>query len=85
MLLRARVSRASKRWERDQDLVLVCHQTSVSRIFPCGPIVVELTLPILAHKPDTKLRLHGRILPRLGLDALPLVCARGIGRRCILS
>ena len=48
-------------------------------------VVVELTLLILAHRPDAKLHLHRRSLHRLGLDTLPLVCVHGMGRRCMLS
>ena len=63
----AKASRTSKRWERDQGLVFVCRQTSASRVLMdssgCkrlsrGPIVVELALPILAHKPDATLHPH---------------------------
>ena len=44
----------------------------VKRLF-CHSIVVELALPILAHKPDSKLRSHRRILHRLELDILRLL------------
>ena len=37
----------------------------------CGPTVVELTLPILAHEPDTTLHLHcWSLLPGAGHPAL---------------
>ena len=44
----------------------------VKRLF-CGSIVVELAPPILAHKPDSKLHSHRRILHRLGRDILCLL------------
>ena len=59
----AKASRTSKCQERDQDLFLVCRSRvlvgSCRRVRPSwndtrvsrSPIVVELTLPILAHKP----------------------------------
>ena len=47
--------------------------------------MVELALPFLAHKPDANRHLHRRTLFRLELDALPLVCARRMGRSCILG
>ena len=62
-------ARTSKCWE---NLVPMCHQTFASRAvlgssrrvqlswiakrLCCGPIVVGLALPILAHKPDDKLQ-----------------------------
>ena len=49
----------------------------------CGPTVVELTLPFLAHKPDANRHLHRRSLFRLWLNTLG-VCSRD-RRRCIFS
>ena len=64
-------------------MVAMCHHTFASRVLlgssgwvrlpwtvkrlSCGPIVVELTLPILAHNPDAMLHRHRRSLLRLGL------------------
>ena len=42
----------------------------------CGPIVAELTLPILAHEPSFIFTV---------VSLLRLVCARGVGHRCIMS
>ena len=76
-------ARTSKRWERDRDLVLVCHQTFASRAvlgssrwvqlswiakrLYCGPIVVGIALSILAHKLDAKLRSSPSLLASAGL------------------
>ena len=71
---RRRSARSSKRWERD--LVSMCHQTFASRAvlgsrrwakrLYCGPIVVGLALPILAHKPDAKLQSSPSLLASAG-------------------
>ena len=87
----AKASCVSKRWERGIRIWSSCvwlegssgFEQTVKRL-SCGPIVVELALPFLAHKPDANRHLHRRSLYRLGLNTLPLVSARGT-RGCFLS
>ena len=79
------MSSTGKRWERDKDLVPICHQTFASRaslgssrlsnVCLVVPTVAELTLPFLAHKPDANRHLHRRSLFRLWLNTLG-VCSR---------
>ena len=67
----------SKRWYRDQDLVLVCRQTSAltgCSGFEKTSLPVELTLPILAHTNQTLCFIFTVVsLLRLELNTLPLV------------
>ena len=51
----------------------------------CGSFAVELTLPILAHKPAAKLRSLRRTLHRLELDTLRLLTSQLLAEWQLLS